>query len=179
MNTNAIDRMTLRSESSSGNRKYVGKIATNGDKRRRYEEYVLKNSNYVRNKQTKVRYDTQRRAEMPRDEDWHLENLHFANFLGDRYSDNCLSYNNPTCTISINMCDSMREKQQEEEEQQLQEAKNRRFQAQKAHIKAIKRAIEEGFVSEKSSVKKRNHAQNRSRDGEDASEMPAKKRCRV
>jgi hypothetical protein len=180
MNSNAIDRMTLRSESSSGNRKYVGKIAKNGAKRRRYEEYVLKESNYVRNKQTKVRYDTQRRTEMPDEEDAKLENLHFANFLGDRYGDNNSAYNHPACTISIKMCDSMRE---QEEEEELQEAKNRRFQAQQRQLRALKRAIEEGFVSERSSVKKRRAAktevQKRNREDEDVTEMPAAKRRRV
>ena len=178
MNAIAIERM---SEPAPSKRRYIGKIAKNGDKRRRYEEYVLKNSNYVRNKQTKVRYDTQRRSEMPTQEDIQLENLHFANFLGDRYGDNNSAYNHPEVSVRISMCDSMC--QPDEEEQGLQQAKNRRFQAQQMHLRVLKRAIEEGFVSEMSSARKRRRAQKkeqkRARDDEDETEMPATKRRRI
>ncbi len=175
MNPVIIQRM-LSTESSPSKRRYVGKIAKNGAKRRRYEEYVLKESNYVRNKQTKVRYDTQRRTEMPDEEDIRLENEHFANFLGDRHGDNKSAYNHPTCTISIKMCDSMRE---QEEEEELQEAKNRRFQAQQRHLRALKRAIDEEYVSVKRRRVAKQEAQKRERDDEDETEMPAKKRQRT
>ena len=68
MNVSIIYRMFQDSE-SSGKYRFGGKKPINGDKRRRCEEYGLKRSNYVRRKQTKVRYDTWRRQEMPTEED--------------------------------------------------------------------------------------------------------------
>jgi hypothetical protein len=176
MNPVIVQRM-LSTESSPSKRRYVGKIAKNGAKRRRYEEYVLKESNYVRNKQTKVRYDTQRRTEMPDEEDIRLENEHFANFLGDRYGDNKSAYNHPLVSVKVSMCDSMR--QSGEEESDLLQAKYRRFQKQQSHLRALKRAIDEGYVSVKRRRVAKQEAQKRERDDEDEMEMPAKKRQRT
>jgi hypothetical protein len=63
-------------------------------------------ANLERRKQHKVRYDTWRRQEMPTGEDVRLENLHYANFLGDKYGDNGAKYNTKY-PVNVRFCDSM------------------------------------------------------------------------
>ena len=50
-------------------------------------------------------YVTTRRYEMPTDEDMKLENLHYANFLGDKYGDNNAPYQKSS--VKLNFCDSL------------------------------------------------------------------------
>jgi len=114
MNPVTIQRIFNQSE-SSGRHRYGGKKPINGDKRRRCEEYDLKKSNQVRRKQTKVTYDTWRRPEMPCEEDERLENIHYSNFLGDKYGDNNAPYNSEY-PVSLRYCDSMREEEQQEDD---------------------------------------------------------------
>lgn len=109
MNPVTIQRIFNQSESSVKHR-YGGKKPINGDKRRRCEEYDLKKSNYVRRKQTKVRYDTWRRSEMPNEKDEKLENIHYSNFLGDKYGDNNAPYNSEY-PVNMRFCDRMREEE--------------------------------------------------------------------
>ncbi len=71
----------------------------------------LKLSNFERRKQHKVRRDTWRRTEMPTEEDARLENIHYANFLGDKYGDNNAPYNSEY-TVNLRFCDSMAEYQE-------------------------------------------------------------------
>jgi len=104
MNISTIYRMYEESE-STGRHRFGGKKPINGDKRRRCEDYNLKRSNYVRRKQQKVRYDTWRRQEMNNEEDEKLENIHYANFLGDKYDYNDASYN--VTIVNVLHCDSM------------------------------------------------------------------------
>lgn len=106
MNVSIIYRMFQDSE-SSGKYRFGGKKPINGDKRRRCEEYGLKRSNYVRRKQTKVRYDTWRRQEMPTEEDDKLSNLHYTNFLGDKFGDHGAPY--AVSNVNVKFCDCMRE----------------------------------------------------------------------
>lgn len=113
MNPVTIQRIFNQSESSEKYR-YGGKKPINGDKRRRCEEYDLKKSNHVRRKQTKVNYDTWRRSEMPCEEDEMLENIHYTNFLGDKYGDNKAPYNSEY-PVSLRYCDSMREEERPDE----------------------------------------------------------------
>jgi hypothetical protein len=113
MNAVTIQRIFNQSE-SSGKHRYGGKKPINGDKRRRCEEYDLKKSNQVRRKQTKVNYDTWRRLEMPCEEDERLENIHYANFLGDKYGNNGTYYNNGL-SVNLRYCDSMREEEQQDD----------------------------------------------------------------
>jgi hypothetical protein len=113
MNAVTIQRIFNQSE-SSGKHRYGGKKPINGDKRRRCEEYDLKKSNQVRRKQTKVNYDTWRRPEMPCEEDERLENIHYSNFLGDKYGDNNAPYNSEY-PVSLRYCDSMREEEQQDD----------------------------------------------------------------
>ena len=111
MNPVTIQRIFNQLE-STGKHRYGGKKPINGDKRRRREEYNLKKSNYVRRKQTKVNYDTWRRAEMPNEKDDMLENIHYANFLGDKYGDNNAPYNSEY-PVSLRYCDKMREEEEQ------------------------------------------------------------------
>ena len=113
MNPILISRLILSSE-STGKYKYAGKNQINGNKRRRYNEYKLKTSNNARRKQTKVNYDTWRRPEMPMKKDEELENLHYSNFLGDKYRDNGASYNN-IYDINLMTCDCMCNEEQEDD----------------------------------------------------------------
>jgi hypothetical protein len=69
-------------------------------------------ANLERRKQHKVRYDTWRRQEMPTGEDVRLENLHYANFLGDKYGDNGAKYNT-NYPVNVRFCDSMVEIEEE------------------------------------------------------------------
>ena len=64
--------------------------------------------NPERSKQVKVRHETWRRADMPCEEDERLSNLHYANFLGDKYGDNGTPYNNKL-HVNVKFCDSMLE----------------------------------------------------------------------
>ena len=107
MNPVTIQRIFNQSE-STGKHRYGGKKPVNGDKRRRREEYDLKKSNRVRRKQTKVSYDTWRRCEMPNEKDVTIENIHYANFLGDKYCDNNAHYNSEY-PVNVRFCDIMRE----------------------------------------------------------------------
>ena len=108
MNVSIIYRMFQESE-SSGRYRLGGKKPINGDKRRRCEEYGLKKSNYVRRKQEKVRYDTWRREEIPNEEDEKLANIHYANFLGDKYGDHGAPYD--ASIVNTKFCDCMREEE--------------------------------------------------------------------
>lgn len=65
-------------------------------------------TNLERRKQRKVRYDTWRRPEMPTEEDIRLENMQYANFLGDKYGDNNSPYNTEY-PVSLDFCDRMAE----------------------------------------------------------------------
>ena len=111
MNPVTIQRIFNQSE-STGKYRYGGKKPINGDMRRRCEEDDLKKSNNVRRKQTKVRYDTWRRAEMPNEKDEKLENIHYSNFLGDKYGDNNAPYNSEY-PVSLRYCDKMREEEEQ------------------------------------------------------------------
>ena len=70
------------------------------------ENDLKKYANLERRKQHKVRYDTWRRQEMPNKEDISLENIHYANFLGDKYGDNNAPYNTEY-KVNLRVCDSM------------------------------------------------------------------------
>jgi len=101
MNPITIQRMYLDSEST-------GKYARKLEKKERVQrkEYKKK-AERIRRKQLKNRYDTMRRAEMPSVNDEKVENIHYSNFLGDKYCDNGSHYNNNT-TVNLKFCDSMR-----------------------------------------------------------------------
>jgi hypothetical protein len=71
-------------------------------------------SNFERRKQHKVRYDTWRRPEIPTEEDIRLENIHYANFLGDKYGDNNAPYNSQY-PVNVRFCDSMAEHEEPKE----------------------------------------------------------------
>lgn len=69
---------------------------------------LKKFANLERRKQHKVRYDTWRRPEIPTADDIKLENIYYANFLGDKYGDNGSPYNNQY-NVNLRFCDSMAE----------------------------------------------------------------------
>lgn len=106
MNVSVIYKMFQDSE-STGRYRFGGKKPINGDKRRRCEEYALKTSNYVRRKQQKVRHDTWRREEINNEKDETISNMHYANFLGDKYGDHGAPYN--ASSVNVKFCDCMRE----------------------------------------------------------------------
>jgi hypothetical protein len=62
--------------------------------------------NAEKRKQVKVRRDTWRRVDVPSDEEDRLNDMHYANFLGDKYGDNGSPYNN-ALPINLKYCDSM------------------------------------------------------------------------
>ena len=106
----AIYEMSQQSECSRYHR-YNKKVPNNGGKHRRFNQYRLKVSNKERLKQTKVNYDTWRRAEINNAEDDKLDNLHYANFLGDKYGDHGASYNKSI--VNLKFCDRMCEEKEE------------------------------------------------------------------
>ena len=128
MNPSLIERMNNQPSKSYGKRKYKGKKPiTKGEKFRIIKASNLLKTRLDRLKQVKVRYDTRRRAEMPNEADDKLDNMIYANFLGDKYGDNGAHYNN-SYSVNLRYCDSMRE--EEEEDEELFQAKRRRFIAQ-------------------------------------------------
>ena len=195
MNPVTIQRIFNQSE-STGKYRYGGKKPINGDMRRMCEEDDLKKSNNVRRKQTKVRYDTWRRSEMPNEKDEKLENIHYSNFLGDKYGDNNAPYNSEY-PVSLRYCDSMREyepcsteardsldeecssnyydydEELEEEEEELFQTKMIRFYAQEyAREVANFDEMVEYCVNMYCAITKR------AREQEDDSEQPPAKRAR-
>jgi len=69
-----------------------------------------------RPKEEKVRYDTHRIAFTPNSADEELNDLHYANFLGDKYGDNKAPYNSVT-HVNLKFCDAMREEGEANDEQ--------------------------------------------------------------
>ena len=108
MNPTLIERIVIQSESSdkshsnSKGRKHSGKKARNT---KQYWDWAGECS---RRKQSKVRYDTHRREEQPDERDELLQDIHFANFVGDKTSEKGIAYNKNNeffGSININMCD--------------------------------------------------------------------------
>ena len=71
-----------------------------------------------RRKEVKVRYDTRRIASMSTAPDEIQNDLHYANFLGDKYGDNNAPYNSNTY-VNLKFCDAMREDEEAIEVQSL------------------------------------------------------------
>jgi hypothetical protein len=90
----------------NGNETNKGKKYRRG---KQYAKYVenerLNEIKREQRKRSKVRYDTIRRYEMSTDEDMKLEDLHYANFLGDKYGDNNAPYQKSS--VKLCFCDSM------------------------------------------------------------------------
>ena len=59
---------------------------------------------YERAKERKPIRDTTRRADFPDEKDEQLENCHYANFLGDKYTET--TKYNTDCTVNLAFCDS-------------------------------------------------------------------------
>lgn len=91
-------------------RRFNRTLPNNGNERRRLNENRLKMSNKERCKQTKMNYDTWRITKINNTEDDMLENLHYANFLGDKYGDHGASYN--SSVVNLKFCDCMREEKE-------------------------------------------------------------------
>lgn len=64
-------------------------------------------------KKLKVNHDSWRRSDIPDEKNEQMENLYYANFLGDKYGDNGTHYNNKF-PVNLKFCDSMVEDSQEE-----------------------------------------------------------------
>ena len=121
MNNKQINKLLLSSESSYNNR-------GNGKKsklelRRQYEKETRNHDLYIflkgqkkykgeitisyeRIKQTKVRHDTWRRADIPDTTDDKLNNYYYANFLSDKNTHYDYEYENIDHIININTCDA-------------------------------------------------------------------------
>ena len=108
MNYSAITRIE-RANESTGKYRWSQMKNTNGDKRRRISEYNRLSSQLKRRKQTKPSYDTYRRPDIPDQQDMHLDNWHYANFLGDKLFDKnkAMMYSDryDAFTVNINFCD--------------------------------------------------------------------------
>jgi hypothetical protein len=74
---------------------------------RKEEEARLEKLKKTQRKREKANYDTWRLSEMPDEKDSRLEDMHYANFLGDKYGDNGSRYNDST--VNLKFCDKMRE----------------------------------------------------------------------
>ena len=72
-----------------------------------------------RRKEVKVRYETHRIPVMPDAADDRVNDLHYANFLGDKYGDNNAPYNSDTY-INLRFGDSMREENDSNDAQTMQ-----------------------------------------------------------
>jgi len=68
-----------------------------------------------RPKEEKVRYDTHRIAFTANSADEELNDLHYANFLGDKYGDNKAPYNS-VMPVNVKFCDAMREERDDDEQ---------------------------------------------------------------
>jgi len=66
-------------------------------------------------KEVKVRYDTRRIASISTEADERLNNLHYANFLGDKYGNNKAPYNS-NAYVNLKFCDAMREEEANDEQ---------------------------------------------------------------
>jgi len=120
MNTNTINKMLTsgalpRKSSRIPKKEFNKKIIAKNYARKVSECKIIgieinksykKLLNPERSKQVKVRRDTWRRAEISCEEDERLEDMHYANFLGDKYRNNGSSYNN-SLSINVKFCDSM------------------------------------------------------------------------
>jgi len=127
MNPNTIERMYISSETSEKKvsmPKKVFKRQQRMQKRVHRANYaknmalfaqaaeVLKVSNFKklanfeRRKQHKVRYDTTRRQNMPTDDDIISDNLHYSNFLGNKYGI-CGTPYNTEYGVKLSFCDAM------------------------------------------------------------------------
>lgn len=96
------------------------KSHSKGKKARNTKQYWAGETARARRKQGKVRYDTHRRDEQPNEQDEELENIHFANFLGDKTSKKGIAYNNNNeffGPLNINMCDKYMYSANEAEEE--------------------------------------------------------------
>jgi hypothetical protein len=69
------------------------------------EEIRMEKLKKTQRKREKANYDTWRRTEMPEETDMRLEDLHYANFLGDKCGDNGSRYCDST--VNLKFCDKM------------------------------------------------------------------------
>jgi len=95
----------LQEQYDSSNKSYKGKIMS-GDKERATKRYFKDAASHARRKQGKTRFDTHRREEQPDERDIWLEDLHFANFLGEKDAGG-VPYNNTHIDEPVNIieCD--------------------------------------------------------------------------
>jgi hypothetical protein len=108
MNPTLIERIVIKSESSEKSHSKSKGGKHSGKKARNTKQYWSNESARQRRKQDKVRYDTHRREEQPDERDELLQDIHFANFVGDKTSEKGIAYNNNNevfGSININMCD--------------------------------------------------------------------------
>ena len=98
---NSIDRIETQYERSS--KSFKGKIMS-GARERATKRYFKDAAARERRKQGKQKYDTFRRDEQPTEEDLRLEDIHFANFLGLKDSENGAPYN-IDYPVNLNQCD--------------------------------------------------------------------------
>lgn len=106
MNPTLIERIYIQSESSDKSHSKGGKHS--GKKARNTKQYWAGEKARARRKQGKVSYDTHRREEQPDERDEILQDIHFANFVGDKTNKKGIAYNNNNeffGPININMCD--------------------------------------------------------------------------
>jgi len=82
---------------------------------REQEEKRIEKMQRQQRKREKVNRDSWRREDLPSEKDEKIANLHYANFLGDKYGDNGAHYNNKLA-INLKFCDSMRQETETETE---------------------------------------------------------------
>lgn len=79
-------------------------------------------------KKLKANRDSWRRSEMPDKQNEKMEDIYYANFLGDKYGDNGSHYNNKL-PINLKFCDSMVEIEDDAEYQRSEEENYRKIDA--------------------------------------------------
>lgn len=104
-NMNSIETIEYHYDSSTI-KSHKGKIMS-GARERATKRYFKDAAARSRRKQGKTNYDTFRRDEQPDEEDTHLEDIHYANFLGLKDIAYRMPYNNKCIDepVNINECD--------------------------------------------------------------------------
>ena len=106
MNYSLVNKMYIDSESSVKKVRIPKKEFKKCEQKSDYKKYKTTYIKIERRKQTKTSYDTWRRADMPTEQDYILEDMHYANFLGDKNGNNGAYYNNGW-TVNLSYCDGM------------------------------------------------------------------------
>ena len=109
MNSTTIERMIIATDNTPKGQVRGKKIS--GKRERRTQEYWTDVNRILRKKEKRVRFDTHRVEAQPDEADTNLENIHYANYLGQKDISVLPEFNSAESIII-----SKREPQQQEQE---------------------------------------------------------------